>query len=312
MNVLFVENMNLDKDNNMSTCYNIRCNKMISHYNFFDITSKFNQEILNNNIVIFGARSIPIYKFYMQATNKGIRKIIEENISKLFTIPNKYFIIQDMHEKTYGSIEKLCNFLNENKINIIFTFYQNAEASKIRKLTPNCKSYHLPMKINKEIFYPRNEEKIYDIILYGSIHPSHYPFRKRLFELILNNKDKYKIKYIEKPEAFNPELCEDGLAKLISQSKIGIATKSKYDYFVGKYTELALCKCGIFGDRPTDCKYLKIFEVNNKMTDEEIIRKLDEVLNQDINLELEFNFQQSNIYYTIDSLIKDIDNIISS
>jgi len=36
------------------------------------------------------------------------------------------------------------------------------------------------------------EKKEYDVLLYGSIHPKHYPFKKRLFELILKNENKYK------------------------------------------------------------------------------------------------------------------------
>ncbi|AYV85719.1 MAG: hypothetical protein Satyrvirus33_9 [Satyrvirus sp.] len=274
--ILFVENMALANDNPMSTCYDLKCNmvKNDSRFDFYDIGTN---EVINTgqySTVIFGCRSLFLYKTYIKKTQK---KIMKQNIN-LCQIKNKYFIIQDMHKKTYGNINLLCNFLKNNNINIIFTFYNNSEASLIRNSVPGVKHLYLPHHIDTSIFNFLNMPKIYDVLLFGSIHPRHYPFRKRLFEIILKNSDKFRIYHIPKPDNFDPTVCEKGLAKLINMSRICIATKSRYDYLVGKYFEISMCRTLIAGDIPTDGIGIfknRIIELNNKMSDEEITTKLE-------------------------------------
>ncbi len=281
MKVLFVENFNLNKDNPMSSCYPLKCNKIINsgYFDFYDISTDFNLDITMYDKVLFGCRSVSYYKAY-NTTNE--KKEIYQKIKKLLPIKYKYFIIQDMHPKTYGDIFELCLFLNMNKINVIFTFLNNKEADIIKSLTNKCKHYHLLHHIDTSIFKNTNKDKEYDIILYGSIHPKHYPFRKRLFELILANQDKFKVLYLTQPDTFDPEKCEYGLADKINKSKIGIATKSIYDYLVGKYFEISCCNSIVAGDMATDG--ISIFNDNyikleNSMSDDEIINKLISELN---------------------------------
>lgn len=281
--ILFVENMDLNfvADNPMSTLYPLRCVKIENMNTIFD-TYNIGQEqdidiSRNYKHVLFGFRSIHLYKIY----RGEMKDLIKKRFEKLLHIPNKYFLIQDMHNKTYRNISILCDYLNSNNINIIFTFYNNYEAKLIRNLTPNCHHYHLPLHIDHQTFYNKNLDKIYDILLYGSIHPRHYPFRKRLFELLLNNKHKYNIHYIEKPELFNPSICEDGLADYINKSKITIATKSRYDYQVAKYLEIVFCKSLIAGNIPSDGKYIfnnNILQLDNNMSDQEILNNIDHAL----------------------------------
>lgn len=274
--ILFVENSQLSNDNPMSTCYVLKCNmiKNDSRFDYYDISS--DQEICIDRYqhVIFGCRSLFLYKRYI---GKFKQKLNEIN-NKLCQIKNKYFIIQDMHHKTYGNIDILCEYLNEHNINIIFTFYDNTQSRSIRYRTPNLKHFYLPHHIDTSIFkYHDNIQKEYDILLFGSIHPRHYPFRKRLFELILNNTDKFKVHFVKKPDTFDPNVCEHGISKLINMSKLCIATKSKYDYLVGKYFEISACKSLIAGDIPTDGINIfsnKIINLDTHMSDQEIIDKL--------------------------------------
>lgn len=297
--ILFVENLSLKKDNPMSTCYNLKCYKIKNdnRFHFYDISENEKIDTSEYNTVIFGFRSIYLYKCYIGNTK---RQIMQKNF-ELCKIKNKYFIIQDMHRKTYRNIDPLCKFLNENNINIIFTFYNNNEAYMIRKKTPNVKHLYLPHYIDTSLFKYMGLEKKYDILLFGAIHPSHYPFRKRLFDLILNNKNLFNVYYIEKPEFFDPNVCEEGLAKLINMSKICIATKSKYDYMVGKYFEISMCKSLIAGNIPTDGINIfknNIVELHENMTDNEIIEKLQSALiNYDKyhdNIDYLYNYSNNN------------------
>jgi len=276
--ILFVECSLTENDNSMSTCYNLKCNKIKQNFDYYDISKKLEIDVTKYDKVLFGCRSLYIYKCYKSKDHK----ILKPNFEKLMEIPNKYFIIQDMHKKTYGNIDTLCEILNKNNFNIIFTFYTNIEASIIRKKTPNCKYFHLHHYIDTNIFSKKDVPKEIDILLFGSIHPTHYPFRKRIFELILNNKDKFNVKFIEKPESFNPEVCEHGLVQLLNKSKISIATKSKYDYLVGKYFEIPASGCLIIGDIPTDSpKELRDFIINidNNYSDDEILEIIANTIN---------------------------------
>lgn len=285
--ILFVEN-ELSNDNPMSTCYQIKCDKIkkicgndiiIQYYN---ISSSEQIDYKKFDSVLFGCRSLYLYKKYKGTEKENLKKKFNDIIA---TINEKFFIIQDMHQKTYGSIESLSQLLNQYKFNIIFTFYNNAEARLIRKLCPECNYFHLPHHIDTNIFkiYDEITTKDIDILLFGSVHPRHYPFRKRLFDLILNHKDKFSnVHFIQYDSTiFNPEHCEAGLSKLLNRSKICIGTKSRYDYLVGKYFEISSSNCLIAGDIPTDGINLlknKILELTPTMTDDEILKKLIDCL----------------------------------
>ena len=321
--ILFIEN-ELDNDNPMSTCYKIKCNQIkninteefeVSYYNIGQNNIEINFK--DFDVALFGCRSIYLYKVYKNEKKEKLKNKFEIIVN---SIKKKFFIIQDMHQKTYGSIEKLCDILNNNNFNIIFTFYDNTEAKLIRKLTPKCRYFHLPHHIDTSIFKNYNENnnvKDIDVLLFGSIHPKHYPFRKRLFDLILSNKEKfsniYFIEYVS--TTFNPSHCESGLSKLLNRSKICIATKSRYDYLVGKYFEIPSSNCLIAGDIPKDGMNLfkdNILELKNNMTDDEIITKLLECLNNYLNYTDKIKKIKNIIddEYNIDMYIKKLLNII--
>ncbi len=307
INVLFVENDKLN-DNPMSTCYPIKCAKIkqidcqeikVTYYN---ITDEINFPIEKFDIVLFGCRSIYLYKVYKSSQ----RQPLINNFNKLLVIKNKFMILQDMHPKTYGSIDELSNLLNTNNINIIFTFWENTEARAIRTRTPNCKHYHLPHHIDTDIFKIHDESSVsnksIDILLFGSVHPKHYPFRKRLFDLILNSKEEFKNVYHIPYDSsvFNPEHCEIGLSKLLNKTKICVATKSRYDYLVGKYFEISSSGCLVSGDIPTDgINLLKndILELNSNMSDNDIKGKLLYCINN----YSQYNDKIINLKNTVDS-----------
>ncbi|MEX0596384.1 MAG: hypothetical protein WD512_07770, partial [Candidatus Paceibacterota bacterium] len=93
-----------------------------------------------------------------------------------------------------------------------------------------------------------------------------------------------------KSKVFDPNKCENGLAAKIRSAKYAIATKSKYDYLVAKYLEIAGCETTVIGDMATDGLFLPEFSNNyiklgNRMTDEEIIKIIvDAVRSYDVNL----------------------------
>jgi len=306
-NILFVDNFKLDFDNPMSTLYVLKCNKISQQSNVsrLDITGNNIEDYFKDNkysVILLGQRCPDFYK-----CNKLYKKIIKENLDKLFIYADekkikKFMFLQDTHPKTYGSLDNLTNFINLNKLNLIFTFYENSESRHIRNKCSNLNFFHLPHHIDTNIFNSCNEnrdnKRAYDIILYGDIHPTHYPFRKRLFELLLANAEmrNFKILHLTPPvdstgknKVFDPNKCEKGLAQKIRSAKFAIATKSKYDYFVAKYLEIAVCETVVIGDMATDALRLDKFKdnyikIDNRMTDNEILDIISEAIsNYDVS-----------------------------
>lgn len=314
--ILFVENFDMDKDNPMSTLYPQRCNKIVK-CDMFDTYNISND--MSNNIaekydkLLLGARSLHLYKYYKGSDRDNIKG----KLDKLMKIKTKFFLIQDMHEKTYGSLDNLCNYLKEHRINIIFTFYNNAESRKIRKNVPNVNHYHLPLHIDTNIFHKNNSDKIYDILLYGSVHPRHYPFRKRLFDLIQKYENKYRVFKIDKPDIFDPHKCESGLCDIINKSRLTIATRSRYDYLVAKYLEIINCNSVICGNMASDGvsiygdNYLKL---DDSMTDEEIIKNIDLFLfnYKENKNKLDKKYADITTEYNIENYVVKILDIIST
>lgn len=275
MKILVVDNEFLD-DKGTSTLYDSKFNEIKKHYDYVNIMNIDNHPINDYDVLLLGARAIHLYK-----KNKLMKNDIEKKFNKLMCIKNKYMLLQDMHQKTYTNINTFCNILNINYINIIFTFFNNHEANTIKRLTPNVKHFHIPMHIDINIFYHKPEiKKEYDILIYGAIHPNHYPFRNRLVQLITNSNFNYM--HIKEPEVYDSSICNEGLCNYINKSKIAIATKSKYNYFVAKYLEISACNTLIAGNIPTDAEHIlkdNMIELTETMKDEEIISIITNVLN---------------------------------
>lgn len=295
--VLFVDNFQLDFDNPMSTLYKNKCKEISKSTRAKVFTLDVSKKNLNvsdykdHNILLLGARSVPFYK-----CNKIHSPFVEKNLQSIMSqsYEKKFMILQDMHPKTYGAIVYLVEFLNRHNMEIIFTFLENGESRTIRKYCPMLRFHHLPHYIDTNIFRPiPNQQREYDMILYGSVHPTHYPFRKRLFELILADKD-IKTLHIIPPanNSWDPQKCERGLAEKINSANFAVATKSRYDYFVAKYLEIAACDTMVVGNMATDG--MKVFpagtyiEVNERMTDVEILEKIKSAINQKVRPAQEF------------------------
>jgi hypothetical protein len=310
--ILFVDSLSIE-DNPMSTCYILKCQKIKNdpRFYFYDIYQDPPPDPRQFSNVVLGCRSVYFYKRY----RKNFGQILSKN-RIILEIPHKMMILQDMHPKTYGSHEQLVHFLKENNIDIIFTYYQCPEAQKIRKLVPNVKHYHLPHHMDTKIFYDRKLPKDYDILLYGSTQVGHYRFRKRLFDLILKHQDIFRIYHIPWPDKYDPQVCEEGLAKLINRSKICISTRSRYDYLLGKYFEIGMCRSLIAGDIPTDgTSFLRgrMLELRENMDDTEIIRSLQNALEHygDYQTHMDHLYDHLHSHFSLDTYTEDLLRLIN-
>jgi hypothetical protein len=328
--ILFVDNFKLDFDNPMSTLYIMKCRKIASsplvHRICITDTAGLKKAVNTNKyeILLLGQRAVPFYK-----CNKKFAPIIQSNFQQVLfsckeitTVSKRFMLLQDTHPKTYGSLPTLAEFINKHRLDLVFTFYENGESRWIRGACPNSKFFHVPHHIDTSIFHPlllsqHEADRPYDIILYGDIHPTHYPFRKRLFELLLSKKEEYKLKILHvtpptdsqgKNKVFDPTKCEHGLADKIRSAKFAVATKSKYDYLVAKYMEIAACGTIIMGDMATDGLRLPEFQQNyvklsSSMKDEEIMQIVTDAVwaynNSNSNTESTENSTNSTVKFAL-------------
>jgi len=206
----------------------------------------------------------------------------------------------------HATMNKFDVIMGDRKMNSIMQEYQKYYPDKIVTSLPL-------LCLNKDIFKPTYEEKIYDILIYGSMNfqfPTPYDFpvadqyierwcnknnepipekfdfyhlRKRLRDLVLKYPHKYRIKHLSEHENYftcpHPVRGDD-LAKLINQSWLCITDTSIADRCMNKYMEIAGCGTVPLGNLPTDYSDLfnEMVQINNDMNDDEILSIIDKAL----------------------------------
>ena len=304
MKILFIYNYKIFK-NWASKTYEYKINEIIKNEMFdsFDIDNiNENIKLENYEKVIFGWNTIPISKYYTikhEFYKKKIKNLeskdeIGKKIMPFMNIPNKYLIIQDFncpHDYKNGLLS-LIEYLEKHKINNLITpYFKNNGIKFIKSKIKNIKIFYLPHHINSDFFKNYNLEKEYDIFLFGNISPKFYPFRNRIFKLLAKNKDKFNFKFMDGIRnyfRFNEKVSNSNLSKMINKSWITICTSSKYNLILGKYIETAMSNSVICGNIPTDGLSTfknNIIEINDKMTDNQILEIIQSYLGNKKQLE---------------------------
>jgi hypothetical protein len=227
----------------------------------------FNQYHINKELC---SKWLPIY-------NK-----INNFVNKLKNI--KCLLIHDMHEYTFfNGFEGVANYCKNYKIDFIVTICKdNDEYDNLKKIvinkSPNTLFITVPHMIDTTIFKDYGEEKIYDILFYGTAGPA-YPFRLRLKRLLMTDmmQKKFKIRILT-----YRELVEKDLSKEINKSRLCVSTCSKYEYLVKKYFEISASKSVVLGNMPK--QGFDIFKNNYVRLDPEwddakIIRHIESAIN---------------------------------
>ncbi len=172
--------------------------------------------------------------------------------------------------------------------------------SDYRKDMPHIDFSYIPHSAEKTIFKPMPDiEKQYDILLVGArgfssqaLGTPHYPIRDRMNSLLEKIPGEFRVGRFSKPHArvtnaYNNHTAID-FARAINSSKICITDSGAPKSRFGKYIEIPMCGTVIVGDIPNDDQenFRKfIIEINNDMSDEEIISKITEHLNDSSKLE---------------------------
>jgi hypothetical protein len=184
--------------------------------------------------------------------------------------------------------------INESGSNLIICHHLNdwEKYVKLYENSINKKFIYLPHHANPDIFYNQYLEKDIDILIAGVIKEKNYPLKYRLSNLVKKYLQKYKIHILQHPgyninDAYTNKIQKE-FAHYINRSKLVISCTSTYNYRLGKYVEIPMCGGVIIGDIPYEEQddFRKfIVEVNMSMTDDEIIDKIKNTLeNQELLL----------------------------
>lgn len=225
---------------------------------------------------------------------------MHKNIDEYFNIikkgKNKFILLNDIHEQTFGKtllVEKktypskhpdlgaeyFINFLEKYDIKNISSKVICQELANILKegQLHISKCFIIPHHIDNTLFRDYGMTKKYDILIYGTISKS-YPLRMRLKKLLVTKKI-FNVRVINKKE----NIRDIELSKIINQSWITIATKSSFDYLVMKYFEISASKSVIAGDMPEQGKQIwgdEYINLDNTMDNKQIINKLKKILDK--------------------------------
>ena len=264
----------------------------------------FNSNNILNNIIIPYKNNLIVNSY----PNKNIlnfkSRYFDPNVFKDYKLEKKYDIL------IYGSRNFIFNLKDRNR-NI-----------------KNMKNidYYLKNKYNKNdnnlkfIKYKNDILKTEESrIIVDENNLLFYKIRKKL-EIILR-KDKYKNKYkLKIIETLNNNNCPKeftglGLSKLINQSYLTVCCSSICDLLFYKHLEIPASNSVILGDYPSDYEETfknNIVKIDEFMSEEEIINKIDEALSDKKSL-LEKSKRLHDIIHKehcLENSIEDFKNII--
>ena len=232
--------------------------------NYFDIIGIKYIDIINPNdykCVIFDP--LIFVKYLNDIPN------IELLLNRLSIIENKIMLFHDLHNFSFNN--NLKNFLIKYNIKYTISIYECYEHIFLNDfLSKNItKSFLLNHYYNNQIFYNRNNKKIYDILIYGNTNNKIYPFQERLLKICKSmNLNIMEVKY---DYSKSNSIIEDELSILINKSWLSISCCSISDYFLGKYLEIIGSGSIIIGNINDHGRTIienLLIEVNNNYSDE--------------------------------------------
>ena len=177
--------------------------------------------------------------------------------------------------------------IDNSKSNLIICHHKNdwKKYLEIYKNSINRKFLYIPHHANPEIFYNQYLEKDIDILIAGIIKEKNYPLKYRITNLVKKYLQTYNVYILKHPgyninDAYSDKIQKE-FAYYINRSKLVITCTSSYNYRLGKYVEIPMCGGVILGDIPYEEQddFRKfVIEVNMEMSDDEILQKIRDAL----------------------------------
>jgi hypothetical protein len=189
---------------------------------------------------------------------------IVKTYSKLY--PNKYIGSIDSR---FINVSKFKDYKLEKKYDILLYGTRNYLRNYKNEPLDSIQNWIKKYELNTNIVITNNDKINF------------YHLRSKLENILLKNSNKYKLKFLPEKCIFDAIVANEDLSKLINESYITISCSTIADIMMHKYLEIGASKSVILGNIPTDYKSLfenNILEVNEFMTEEEILKIIDDGL----------------------------------
>jgi hypothetical protein len=195
-------------------------------------------------------------------------KSVVESYKRVF--PNKY--ITNMHSR-YVNTDRYKDYKLEKKYDILLYG------------TRNFQYPYKGEKLDSIQNYVQKYEEYTNAIITNNTRIDFYPLRRKMEDILKKLTNKYKIYILPETSILDPKISNIGneeLSILINQSYLCVACPGIADVMMHKFMEIAASKSVILGRYPSDYEELfkhNIIEVNEFMEEDEIIKIIDNALN---------------------------------
>ena len=186
----------------------------------------------------------------------------------------------------------------------LITTCECPELTQLEAERPSLHTYVINLHFDPAIFKDYGLPKEYDVIVYGSLLPSVYPFRNRVCRLLIESRRFKVLRVLREDHLYHPDVCEEGLARKINQSWLGLTDITTFDYLVNKYFEIPASRCVVLGNMNEQGRAIfgdRYVHIDDQMTDEEILKIVSEALSDRGRLE-EYADQMYQVMHTSQTL----------
>lgn len=340
MDIVFIADEHFYKNSNGKTSYNFI--NYISKNKYYTITIFYTDEKVNN--VISKINDIKPKLIIIFEINAFQEKTCKFNDIFNLNIP-VYLFLDDTYYVT--SITSKCQYTQ--LITGFIFWYNNELITKSYKIKfPDKQVLNFNSRyINTDIYKDYGLQKKYDILLYGNRNFKYnykneeiitiqnwikkyeennniiinkkidfYPLRVKLETILKKIQNRYNILILPEGTYDNSKIVNEELSKLINESYLTIACSSIADVLLHKHLEIPASKSVILGSYPSDYKELfngNIIEVNEYMTDDQIINIIDNALSNKEDLELKSSrlYEKIKNQHNLNMSIESFNNIVT-
>jgi len=223
----------------------------------------------------------------------------------------------DMIKKSYEIKYPLKNIMNISSRYVNIDIYKDYKLPKIYDiLLYGTRNFSFDYK-NEELIpiqqWISKYENINNVIINDKIN--FYPLRNKLENILKNNLHKYNIKILDESTIIRAKIANEKLSRLINQSYLTIACSSIADVLLHKHMEISASNSVILGSYPSDYKDLfdgNIVEVNEFMSDDEILAIIDNALQNKVKLEemADRLYDKVRADHNLDKAVESFNNLI--
>lgn len=188
---------------------------------------------------------------------------------------------------------KTCDEIREAGASLV-VFHHANDVPQYRYVSATCPTVqslvHIPHSAETAIYHDYGVMKDIDVLCAGNMSQQFYPFRNRLKNIayFILRKRGYRVVILKHPGYTLP--ARDGtvvgieFARMLNRAKLVFTCSMRFKYALAKYSEIALCRSLAVGDIPDERQeFFKqtILNVEPHMTDDEIVRIVEEYLDDD-------------------------------